>query len=74
LRGRVIRDADNRGNQRSKATNTNSGTIRGGYEDACSFRRTHHNAIYVHEIDEGGYFAVWEETGLFSAELRAAFR
>ena len=54
--------------------NTSSSIIRGGYEDACSFRQTHHNMIYFHEVDGGGYFAVCEETELVSAELRAAFR
>jgi pimeloyl-ACP methyl ester carboxylesterase len=26
------------------------------------------------EVDKGGHFAAWEEPGLFSEELRAAFR
>jgi hypothetical protein len=25
-------------------------------------------------VDKGGHFAAWEEPGLFSEELRAAFR
>jgi microsomal epoxide hydrolase len=25
-------------------------------------------------VDRGGHFAAWEEPGLFSEELRAAFR
>jgi catechol 2,3-dioxygenase-like lactoylglutathione lyase family enzyme len=29
---------------------------------------------YFHQVDQGGYFAAWEEPELFSAELRAAFR
>jgi hypothetical protein len=33
------------------------------------------NVIYFNEVDKGGgYFAAWEEPGLFSEELRAAFR
>jgi pimeloyl-ACP methyl ester carboxylesterase len=32
------------------------------------------NLIYFHEAARGGHFAAWEEPGLFSAELRAAFR
>jgi pimeloyl-ACP methyl ester carboxylesterase len=32
------------------------------------------NAIYFNEVDKGGHFAAWEEPGLFSEELRAAFR
>src|SRR5262249_5713149 len=30
--------------------------------------------IYFNEVDRGGHFAAWEEPGLFSEELRAAFR
>jgi len=29
---------------------------------------------YYHQPDRGGHFAAWEEPGLFTAELRAAFR
>jgi pimeloyl-ACP methyl ester carboxylesterase len=29
---------------------------------------------YYHEADRGGHFAAWEEPGLFSEELRAAFK
>ena len=29
---------------------------------------------YFNEVDRGGHFAAWEEPGLFSAEVRAAFR
>jgi pimeloyl-ACP methyl ester carboxylesterase len=36
-------------------------------------RRAYRNLIYFHEVDRGGHFAAWEQPGLFSAELRAAF-
>ena len=29
---------------------------------------------YFNEVDRGGHFAAWEEPGLFSSEVRAAFR
>jgi PAS domain-containing protein len=29
---------------------------------------------YEHEVDKGGHFAGWEQPGLFSQEIRAAFR
>ena len=32
------------------------------------------NLVYFNEVDKGGHFAAWEEPGLFSQELRAAFR
>jgi pimeloyl-ACP methyl ester carboxylesterase len=32
------------------------------------------NPIYFNEVDRGGHFAAWEEPGLFSNEVRAAFR
>ncbi len=32
------------------------------------------NLIYFNEVDRGGHFAAWEQPGLFSEELRAAFR
>ena len=32
------------------------------------------NVIYFNEVDKGGHFAAWKEPGLFSEELRAAFR
>jgi pimeloyl-ACP methyl ester carboxylesterase len=32
------------------------------------------SVIYFNEVDKGGHFAAWEEPGLFSAEIRAAFR
>jgi len=37
-------------------------------------RRAYRNLIYFHEVDKGGHFAAWEEPGLFSEEIRAAFR
>ncbi|MFD0742725.1 epoxide hydrolase family protein [Phytohabitans flavus] len=30
--------------------------------------------IYYNEVDRGGHFAAWEEPGIFSEELRSAFR
>jgi pimeloyl-ACP methyl ester carboxylesterase len=32
------------------------------------------NLIYFNEAERGGHFAAWEEPGIFSSELRAAFR
>jgi pimeloyl-ACP methyl ester carboxylesterase len=32
------------------------------------------NPAYFNEVDRGGHFAAWEEPGLFSTEMRAAFR
>ena len=32
------------------------------------------NLIYFNEVDRGGHFAAWEEPGIFTNELRAAFR
>jgi pimeloyl-ACP methyl ester carboxylesterase len=37
-------------------------------------RRAYRNLTYFHEVDRGGHFAAWEQPGLFSAELREAFR
>ena len=37
-------------------------------------RRAYRNLIYFREVDRGGHFAAWEQPGLFSAELRSAFR
>jgi pimeloyl-ACP methyl ester carboxylesterase len=37
-------------------------------------RRAYRNLVYFNEVDKGGHFAAWEQPGLFSAELRAAFR
>jgi pimeloyl-ACP methyl ester carboxylesterase len=36
--------------------------------------RAYPNLIYFSEADKGGHFAAWEEPGLFSAEIRAAFK
>jgi len=36
--------------------------------------RTYRNLVYYNRVDKGGHFAAWEEPGLFSAEVRAAFR
>ena len=33
-----------------------------------------HNLLYFNELDRGGHFAAWEQPGLFSEEMRAAFR
>jgi pimeloyl-ACP methyl ester carboxylesterase len=32
------------------------------------------NVIFFNEVDRGGHFAAWEEPGIFSSELREAFR
>jgi len=32
------------------------------------------NLIYYNKVDRGGHFAAWEQPGLFSTEMRAAFR
>ena len=32
------------------------------------------NLIYFNEVDRGGHYAAWEQPGLFSSELWAAFR
>jgi len=32
------------------------------------------NVIYFNEVDKGGHFAAWEEPGVFSEEVRAAFQ
>jgi pimeloyl-ACP methyl ester carboxylesterase len=32
------------------------------------------NLIYFNEVDRGGHFAAWEQPGLFSSEMRAAFK
>jgi len=36
--------------------------------------RAYPNTVYFNEVKLGGHFAAWEEPGLFSDELRAAFR
>jgi hypothetical protein len=33
-----------------------------------------HNLIYDNRLHRGGHFAAWEQTQLFSEEMRAAFR
>jgi pimeloyl-ACP methyl ester carboxylesterase len=35
---------------------------------------TYPNLTYFHEAERGGHFAAWEEPGLFTDEMRAAFR
>jgi pimeloyl-ACP methyl ester carboxylesterase len=32
------------------------------------------NLIYFNQVDEGNHFAAWQEPGVFTSELRAAFR
>jgi pimeloyl-ACP methyl ester carboxylesterase len=32
------------------------------------------NLIHYNKLDRGGHFAAWEQPGLFSAEMRAAFK
>jgi pimeloyl-ACP methyl ester carboxylesterase len=32
------------------------------------------NLIYYNKVDRGGHFAAWEQPGLFSSEMRAAFK
>ena len=32
------------------------------------------NLIHYNKVDRGGHFAAWEQPGLFSSEMRAAFR
>ncbi|MGJ5749846.1 epoxide hydrolase family protein [Streptomyces puniciscabiei] len=36
--------------------------------------RSYHNLIYFNRARSGGHFAAWEVPGIFSEELRAAFR
>jgi pimeloyl-ACP methyl ester carboxylesterase len=36
-------------------------------------KKAYHNLIYFNEAEKGGHFAAWEEPGLFSQEMRAAF-
>ncbi len=36
--------------------------------------RAYPNLIYFNEVNRGCHFAAWQEPGLFTAELRAAFR
>jgi pimeloyl-ACP methyl ester carboxylesterase len=35
--------------------------------------KSYPNVVYFNEVDRGGHFAAWEEPGLFSTEIRAAF-
>ena len=35
--------------------------------------KSYPNVVYFNEAERGGHFAAWEEPGLFSKELRAAF-
>jgi pimeloyl-ACP methyl ester carboxylesterase len=37
-------------------------------------RRAYRNLSYFNAVDKGGHFAAWEQPGLFSREIRAAFR
>jgi hypothetical protein len=32
------------------------------------------NLVYFNEVGEGNHFAAWQEPGIFTNELRAAFR
>ncbi len=36
--------------------------------------RAYRNLIHFNEVDRGGHFAAWEQPGLFTDELRTAFR
>ena len=36
--------------------------------------RAYPNLIYFNALDRGNHFAAWQEPGLFSGELRPAFR
>jgi hypothetical protein len=36
--------------------------------------KSYSNVVYFNEAERGGHFAAWEEPGLFSEEIRAAFR
>jgi pimeloyl-ACP methyl ester carboxylesterase len=36
--------------------------------------RAYPKLIYYNKLDKGGHFAAWEQSAVFSAELRAAFR
>jgi hypothetical protein len=33
-----------------------------------------HTNLHFKDVDRGGHFAAWEESGLFSTEVQAAFR
>ena len=47
------------------------GVVRGGQ---LRDRPAYPKLIYFNEVDRGCHFAAWQESALFSAELRAAFR
>jgi hypothetical protein len=36
--------------------------------------RAYPKLIYYNKLDKGGHFAAWEQSAVFSAELRAGFR
>ncbi len=36
--------------------------------------RAYPNLIYFNKVDKGGHFAAWEQPGIFTAEMRAAFK
>lgn len=36
--------------------------------------RCYHNLTYFNEVTNGGHFAAWEQPGIFTEEVRAAFR
>jgi pimeloyl-ACP methyl ester carboxylesterase len=36
--------------------------------------RAYHKLIYYNQAEQGGHYAAWEQPGLFSNEVRAAFR
>ncbi|WP_276120124.1 epoxide hydrolase family protein [Pararhizobium qamdonense] len=36
--------------------------------------RAYGNLVYFNEVDNGGHFASWEQPGIFTDEVRAAFR
>jgi len=36
--------------------------------------RAYHTLIYYNKVDKGGHYAAWEQTQLFSEEVRAGFR
>jgi pimeloyl-ACP methyl ester carboxylesterase len=36
--------------------------------------RAYPNLIYFNEVDRAGHFAAWEQSQLFTEEIRAAFR
>ena len=36
--------------------------------------RAYPNLIYFNQVDEGNHFAAWQQPGIFTTEVRAAFR